>query len=300
LSNVTQNKKGTILKGIGGFYYIRDDEGLIHECKARGRFRNDNVTPIPGDHVIFSASEGVYGFIEEICERRNELSRPRVANINQVAIVISVYKPKADCLLCDKLIIQSKKADMIPLLVLNKCDAADDKSISAMRNEYQNVCTCVCVSASTGEGLDDLKKHLKGLSTCFAGQSAVGKSSILNALFPGLSLETGGLSKKTDRGRHTTRHAELLVMDDIFGMVVDTPGFSFLESADLQPEELSLYYEDMSPFVNNCHFTSCTHAHEPRCGVKDAVASGYISEGRYQRYLTILKELEEKRLREYD
>lgn len=300
MSNVIENKQGTILKGIGGFYYVRDKEGCIHECKARGRFRNDNVTPLPGDRVCFSTNEGAYGFIEEICERRNELSRPRVANIDQVAIVISVYKPKADCLLCDKLIVQSKKAGIIPLLVLNKCDAADDVSINTMRNEYQNVCTCVCVSAATGGGLDDLKKHMKGRSTCFAGQSAVGKSSILNALFPELSLETGGLSKKTDRGRHTTRHAELLVMDDISGMVVDTPGFSFLDSVDLLPEELSAYYDDMTPFLKDCRFTSCVHANEPNCGVKQAVADGFISEGRYQRYLTILKELKEKRLREYD
>jgi ribosome biogenesis GTPase len=297
---VTENNKGTIIKGIGGFYYVRDNEGRIHECKARGRFRNDNVTPLPGDRVLFSTSEGTYGFIEEVCERHNELCRPRVANIDQVAIVLSVHKPKADCLLCDKLIVQSKKADIIPLLVLNKCDTADDELINELRNEYKNVCDCVCVSAATGEGLEDLIKHLKGRSTCFAGQSAVGKSSILNSLFPGLLLETGGLSKKTDRGRHTTRHAELLVMDDISGMVVDTPGFSFLESANLQPEELCFYYDDMMPYVNNCRFTSCMHAHEPKCGVKEAVASGYISEGRYQRYLTILKELEEKRLREYD
>lgn len=300
MSNVSANKKGTIIKGIGGFYYVRDDDGQVHECKAKGRFRNDKVIPLPGDNVHFTTSEGTYGFIDEICERRNELHRPHVANIDQAAIVVSVQKPKADCLLCDKLIVQSKKAGILPFLVFNKCDAADDESISSLLKEYQGVCSCVLVSAATGEGLDDLKSHLKGRSTCFAGQSAVGKSSILNTLFPVLSLETGGLSKKTDRGRHTTRHAELLVMDDISGMVVDTPGFSFLENADLLPAELSFYYDDMSSYAQNCRFTSCLHAEEPKCGVKEAVAKGLISEGRYQRYLTILKELEEKRLHEYD
>ncbi len=300
MSNVSENRTGTILKGVGGFYYVRDAEGEVHECKARGRFRNDKVTPLPGDHVRFATNEGAYGSIEEICDRRNELHRPHVANIDQAAIVVSVQKPKADCLLCDKLIVQSKKAGILPFLVFNKCDAADDESISLLLKEYQSVCACVCVSATTGEGLDDLKSHLKSRSTCFAGQSAVGKSSILNTLFPGLSLETGGLSKKTDRGRHTTRHAELLVMDDISGMVVDTPGFSFLENADLLPSELGYYYDDMRPFVQNCRFTLCLHAEEPNCGVKEAVAKGLISEGRYRRYLTILKELEEKRLHEYD
>lgn len=299
MSNVS-NKTGKILKGIGGFYYVLDNEGQVHECKARGRFRNDNVTPLPGDQVQYSTNEGAYGSIDEICERRNELYRPRVANIDQAAIVVSVQKPKADCLLCDKLVVQSKKAKIEPLLVFNKCDSAIEAAINVLLNEYKNVCICVCVSAATGEGLEELKKYLKGRSTCFAGQSAVGKSSILNALFSELSLETGGLSKKTDRGRHTTRHAELLVIDDISGTVVDTPGFSFLESVDLQPEELFFYYDDMLPFAQNCRFNSCLHSKEPDCGVKEAVAKGLISEGRYLRYLTILKELEEKRLREYD
>ncbi len=298
--NVSENNTGTILKGIGGFYYVRDDAGQVCECKARGRFRNDRVVPLPGDRVLFTTNDGTYGFIEEICERRNELSRPRVANIDQAAIVVSVQKPKADCLLCDKLIVQSKKSAIKPLLIFNKCDNAEEETINFLIREYKEVCPCICVSAATKDGLDNLKSHLKGRCTCFAGQSAVGKSSILNALCPGLSLETGGLSKKTDRGKHTTRHAELLVLDDISGMVVDTPGFSFLESADLLPEELSLYYEDMQPFAHSCRFTSCLHAKEPDCGVKEAVSKGYISEGRYQRYLTILKELEEKRLREYD
>lgn len=295
-----RSKSGTILKGIGGFYYVRDADGNVHECKAKGSFRNDKLVPLPGDHVRFSAGDGVFGFIEEICERRNELKRPRVANIDQVAIVASVQKPKADCLLCDKLIVQSKLAGITPLLVFNKCDAADEDAAAALAREYQNACAYVFVSATAGDGLGALKERLRGRITCFAGQSAVGKSSLLNALFPGLSLETGGLSKKTDRGRHTTRHAELLVMRDIDGMAVDTPGFSFLENADLPPERLSRYYDDIRPFADGCRFLSCLHDREPQCGVKDAVARGDISEGRYQRYLTILKELQEKRLREYD
>ena len=295
-----QNKTGTIIKGIGGFYYVRDDEGHIYECKAKGSFRNDNMVPLPGDRVRCILSEGASAFIEEIFERRNELVRPRVANIDQAAIVVSVHKPKADLLLCDKLIVHCKHAEILPMLVLNKCDAADESAIQALIDEYKNACAYVCVSAATGDGLDHLKDHLKGKITCLAGQSAVGKSSILNALFPGLSLETGGLSKKTDRGRHTTRHTELLVMDDIAGMAVDTPGFSFLENANLAPEQLSLYYDDMRPYLDGCRFTSCLHDKEPQCGVKDAVNSGKMSEGRYQRYLTILKELQEKRLHEYD
>ncbi len=297
---MTQSKTGTIIKGIGGFYYVRDDEGNMIECKAKGSFRNDNTVPLPGDHVRCGISESAGGLIEEIFERRNELIRPRVANIDQAAIVVSVHKPKADLLLCDKLIVQSKQAGIFPLLVFNKCDAADEDAVQSLKGEYSNVCPYICVSAATGDGLDGLKKHLQGKTTCLAGQSAVGKSSILNALFPELSLETGSLSKKTDRGRHTTRHTELLVMADISGMVVDTPGFSFLENTNVIPEQLSHYYDDMRPFFEGCRFSSCLHDKEPQCGVKDALAEGGISEGRYQRYLTILKELQEKRLREYD
>ena len=297
---MSQSKTGTIIKGIGGFYYVREDDGSIHECKAKGSFRNDNMTPLPGDRVRFTICEGMSPLIEEIFERRNELARPRVANIDQVAIVISVHKPKADLLLCDKLIVHSRQAGITPLLVLNKCDTAGENAIKSHIEEYKNVCAYVCVSAANGDGLDVLKSHLKGKITCLAGQSAVGKSSLLNALFPGLSLETGGLSKKTDRGRHTTRHTELLVMADIEGMAVDTPGFSFLENAKIEPEQLSGFYDDMKPYSQECRFTSCLHDKEPGCGVKDAVNGGRINERRYQRYLTILKELQEKRLHEYD
>jgi len=297
---VTRSKNGTILKGIGGFYYVRDDEGVVQECKAKGSFRNEKLTPLPGDRVRISVSESGYGFIEEIFERRNELFRPRVANIDQAAIVVSAGKPKADCLLCDKMIIQCKNAGIRPLIVINKCDMADDKAVKVLTAQYENACPYVCVSALTGEGLGALKESLKGLTTCLAGQSAVGKSSLLNALFPVLALETGGLSKKTDRGRHTTRHAELLVMADISGMVVDTPGFSFLDSIDLPPEELDGYYDDMRPYITKCRFASCLHDKELECGVKDAVAKGKISRERYQRYIIILNELQEKRQHEYD
>ena len=294
-----QNKHGTILKGVGGFYYVRDANEEIIECKACGRFRKEGVTPLPGDHVIFSVNPEGTGYIESISPRRNELRRPRVANIDMVAIVMSLYKPKPDCLLCDKLIVEAKRSGILPLLVLNKSDAATSDYIE-LRDQYSGVCESLCVSAQTGDGLESLREQLKDRCTCFAGQSAVGKSSILNALFPWLGLEIGGLSKKTDRGKHTTRHAELLVMSDIRGMVVDTPGFSFLESGKLEPMELQQYYDDMLTFSGHCRFSSCLHADEPECGVKDAVEKGLINKQRYQRSLTILEELKDRRSREYD
>ncbi len=276
-----------------------DDSEHTHECKARGRFRNDGMTPLPGDFVSFSVSAGS-GFIEEILPRKNELKRPRVANVDMIAIVLSAHKPPADKLLCDKLIIYAKMSGIKPLLVINKCDAADNAYVAALREEYNGVCSSVCVSAASGEGLDLLKEELAGRCTCFAGQSATGKSSLLNALFSGLTLETGGLSKKVDRGRHTTRHAELMVLEGFSGTVVDTPGFSFLEANDIQPTELSALYDDIGAYAQQCRFVGCVHDREPQCGVKEAVASGQINESRYQRYLTILKELQDAKEKKYD
>lgn len=291
---------GRILKGVGGFYYVLDDTGAVHECKARGRFRLDGTTPLPGDIVCFSTQKDSYGFIEEIMQRRNELKRPRVANVDMVAIVVSAQKPQADKLLCDKLIVHLKRAGIRPLLVINKCDAAAPEAVDALEAEYRGVCPVVRVSALSGEGLPELKAALSGCCTCFAGQSAVGKSSLLNALFPRLSLETGGLSRKVDRGRHTTRHAELIVLDDFSGTVVDTPGFSFLEPESIEPEELGALYSDFEDHASRCRFNGCLHDKEPDCGVKEAVLKGMISEGRYQRYLTILEELQEMKEKRYD
>lgn len=292
--------KGKILKGVGGFYYVLDENNVIHECKARGRFRKDGVTPLPGDNVDFALEDGSYGFIEEIEPRKNELTRPRIANIDMAAIVVSATKPKIDYMLCDKLLVSINKVGIKPLLIINKCDTATEKQIEAIQCEYDNACDTLLVSAVTKDGLDQLKQKLSSCCTCFAGQSAAGKSSILNALFPDLDLATGGLSKKTARGKHTTRHAELLLLNDFSGTVVDTPGFSFFDNADIAPEELYQYYNDILPYTGQCKFSSCVHADEPVCSVKDALRQGKINNNRYQRYLELLKELQEKRLRQYD
>lgn len=292
----TQLLSGRIVKGIGGFYYIQDEQGDIHECKARGRFRKDGVTPLTGDNARFSLG----GFIEEIEPRKNELKRPKVVNIDTAAIVVSAAKPDVDYLLCDKLLISIKLEHIKPLIIINKCDVADIARIEEIKNEFKGACETVCVSAKSSEGLDVLRKLLSGGVTCFAGQSAVGKSSVINALFPSLGLKTGQLSKKAERGTHTTRQAELLVGEDFSGAIVDTPGFTFFDCADITPEKLSFYYEDMAPYREKCRFASCLHADEPDCAVKEAALGGHITQGRYKRYLQILKEIQEKRSRKYD
>ena len=261
--------KGQILKGVGGFYYVLGEDGCVYECKARGRFRKDGIVPLPGDFVRYNLDKG--GFIEEIEQRKNELIRPKVTNVDMLAIVVSAQKPKIDYLLCDKLIVSAKRIGIKPVMVINKCDAATEKQIGDIRKEYECACDTVCISTKTKQGFDSLEAHLKDHCTCLAGQSAAGKTSIINALFHSIDLETGGLSKKTDRGRHTTRHAELLLPDDFSGTIVDTPGFSFYDDDSITPEQLCSYYDDMLPYASDCRFTSCHHENEPDCAVKKAV-----------------------------
>ena len=288
---------GKILKGIGGFYTVYSEDGSEYECKACGRFRNEGETPLPGDDVEISPEALV---IEKILPRHSELKRPRVANVDAVAIVVSATKPKIDALLCDKLIISARRSGIYPLLVLNKCDTAQPEDINRIHEEYHNAVDVVCVSAKAGLGIDELKQRLAGHCVCFAGQSAVGKSSLLNAMFPEMELKTDGLSRKTDRGKHTTRHAELMMPAGFNGTVFDTPGFSFFESDEIPPEALWEYYADMRPYGGGCRYPSCLHAGEPGCGVYEALLRGEISQSRYQRYLELLKELKEKRDRKYD
>jgi ribosome biogenesis GTPase / thiamine phosphate phosphatase len=288
--------EGKIIRGIGGFYYLLDKCGEVHECRARGRFRKDGITPLVGDNVRFSSG----GFIEEILPRKNELLRPRVVNIEMAAVVVSADKPLIDYILCDKLLVSIKKEGIEPVIIINKCDIADDMHINSIESEYKNACNTLCVSAKTGKGLEQLKEMLSEKCTCLAGQSAAGKSSILNSLFPGMNLDTGGLSKKTERGMHTTRQTQLLIAEGFSGTVVDTPGFSSFEAADIEPQELSGYYGDMAGFAEGCRFRQCLHSDEPGCAVKDAVGKGLLSRTRYERYLEILKEIEEKRSCRYD
>jgi ribosome biogenesis GTPase len=288
---------GRILKGVGGFYTVLGADDKEYECRACGRFRNEGETPLPGDDVYFSPQTA---YVDKILPRRSELKRPRVANVDMVAIVASVDRPKIDALLCDKLIISARRSSVYPLLVINKCDAASPDDIEKICADYRGAADTLGVSARTGFGLEELRSRLSGRCVCFAGQSAVGKSSLLNAMFPGLTLKTDVLSKKTDRGKHTTRHAELLVPEGFYGTVVDTPGFSFFESDEIEPATLWKYYEDMRPFGGGCRYPSCLHAGEPDCGVKEALQRGEISPNRYARYLEILKELKEKRESKYD
>ena len=293
-------KTGIILKGVGGFYTVLSD-GMSFICKARGLFRKQNQTPIVGDNVSFSLNaDGETGYLLSIEARKNELIRPMVANIDKLFIVVSASKPAVDLLLVDKLLLCCEKLRIEPVLIINKCDDADAAAIDGIRKEYSLTGYRIyTVSAVTGDGIEALRSELQGSVVCFAGQSAVGKSSLLNALIPGMKLEVGELSRKTERGRHTTRHAELIPIGN-GGAVLDTPGFSLLENIECEPEEIKNLYPELRRHVFECRFSGCLHVSEPGCAVKEVIIGRDFDSERYNRYVRLVKEAMENRKHKYE
>ncbi len=254
-----------------------------------------------GDIVDFTEQSGeVNGFIEEIHERKNVLVRPPVSNIDNLVIVLSASKPEPDLLLVDKLILQAEINNISPVICLNKIDASKKKDAASDIKEQYAYYPFAAVSAGKNTGLESLAETLNGKTSAFTGQSAVGKSSILNVLGADLHLRTDGLSKKTSRGKHTTRQSELMYIADIDAFVIDTPGFSIFDSIEIEESDLASYYKEFISFAGKCRFLSCLHANEPDCAVKEAVMNGTIHPKRYDRYLQILELLREKRSKKYD
>ena len=291
--------KGRILKGIGGFYYIYGEDGAVYECRAKGKFRREGVKPMPGDFAEFTPPmQGAGGSVDEIFPRKNQLPRPMIANLDRLLIVVAAGEPEADLQLVDKLLLYARAHGIPAAIAVNKADQRPDPS--PILQEYAGSgAQLLEVSAREGRGLDAVKELLSGAFTCLAGQSAVGKSTLLNAIAPGLSLQTGELSRKTARGRHTTRHSELLLLPELDAIVADTPGFSILECMEMEPEELKDYYPEFLPFAGECRFDGCLHDREPQCRVKQVVAEGEVSAARYARYQKLLQELTERRENRY-
>ena len=251
--------------------------------------------------VDFSEQSGdLSGYIEEIHERKNLLTRPPVANIDNLVIVLAASKPEPDLLLVDKLILHAEINHIVPVICLNKMDAVKNADAALDFKEQYACYPFAAVSAGKNTGLDSLKAILSGKTSAFTGQSAVGKSSILNVLGADLHLKTDGMSKKTSRGKHTTRQSELMYLKDINALVIDTPGFSIFDAIEIDENDLASYYREFFPYAGKCRFLSCLHANEPECAVKDAVLKGFIHPKRYERYLQLLELLKEKRSKKYD
>ena len=309
-------KQGRIIKGIGGFYTVLLQDGSSCVCKARGLFRKQGVTPLIGDEVEIELNSSqarmdgraadeaaASGYLVRILPRRNELIRPAVANIDRLFVVIAASRPQPDLLLIDKLLLLCEKFNIEPVLIINKCDEASEADIESLKAEYEKTeYPIFTVSAETGEGLVALNEKLKGAVICLAGQSAVGKSSLLNALIPGIKLAVGGLSEKTERGRHTTRHTELIPLQETGGAVLDTPGFSFLDTLELDEAEIRLLYPELRGLEVDCRFNGCLHVTEPGCCVKKSLNGEKppIHKNRYERYVRLVNEAIERRKHKYD
>lgn len=281
--------EGTIVKGIGGFYYVDAPEGYF-ECRARGSFRKNGITPLVGDRAVISADrESMKGSVDEILPRKNFLLRPPVANVTQMAVVIAAANPRPNLYLTDKLLASAELAEIDTVICVNKTDVCDAEELCRI---YRSAGYCVIPTcAADGTNIDLLKEKLCGAVTVFAGNSGVGKSSILNCVTGSGSFETGEVSEKAERGRHTTRHAELVRLE-FGGYIIDTPGFGVIDVASLKPENCAELFREIAPLADGCRFGDCRHRAEPGCKVQDAVKCGKIAPSRHESYVRLLGEIE--------
>ncbi len=281
---------GIIIKGIGGFYYVKTSQGII-QCRARGVFRENNITPLVGDKVKIKISEeDGSGYVVDIGERKSQLLRPSVANVTQAIVVMSIKSPNINSWLLDKFLLMAEYEGLDVVICINKYDL--DKNLSEKYKEiYEKAGYRVLLtSCKLDLGMDDLRRELHGQISVFAGPSGVGKSSLLNKIDNRLNLETGDISNKTQRGKHTTRHTELLQLDDK-SYILDTPGFSSLNLDFIEDEnQVKDYFREIHKYGSDCRFMTCLHDKEPNCAVKDKVEEGLINEERYGNYLLLLNE----------
>jgi len=282
---------GVITKGIGGFYYVQTEDGLI-ECRARGKFRKMNISPQVGDNVEIKLSENeeFKGSIEEILPRKNIFIRPPVANIDNIVITFATASPEPNLLLVDKLTAAAVSMNVNCVICINKIDL-DDKKADEYKDAYEKAGFEVILASSLENiGTDLLKNVLKDKVSALAGNSGVGKSSLINTIDNNLNLKTGDLSHKIQRGRHTTRHSELFPLS-FGGFILDTPGFSSFDISLITQENPEMLFPEIAKYSHECRFTGCSHITEPECAVKKALEDGAIAQSRYESYKTLFEEL---------
>ena len=289
--------QGKIVKGIAGFYYVHVVEFGVYECKAKGIFRKDKKKPLVGDDVEIEVLSEVEktGSIINIFERKNELIRPAVANIDQALVVFAAAKPSPHFNLLDRFLVMMQTKEIPVILCFNKEDIASEEKLSELAEIYEKCgCQLIFVSAKEEKNMETLRRMLEGKTTAIAGPSGVGKSSIINFLNPKANMETGSISRKIERGKHTTRHSELFMIGED-SYIMDTPGFSSLYVNDFEKEELKYYFPEFELYEGQCRFNGCDHIHEPGCAVKEAVEKGKIHAVRYEDYKELYEELKNKR-----
>lgn len=289
--------QGKIVKGISGFYYVHVVGSGIYECKAKGIFRQQNIKPLVGDDVeirMISRCDHT-GNIESILPRKNALIRPAVANVDQALLIFAAASPEPNFQLLDRFLVMMAYQEIPVIICFNKCDLADGDRQERLREIYRGSgCELLFVSAREQQGLEGLSRTLADKTTTVAGPSGVGKSSLINLLAPQACMETGEISRKIERGRHTTRHAELIHVGDN-SYIMDTPGFSSMYLPGIEKEELQQYYPEFAAFEPECRFQGCSHIAEPDCGVRKALEGGEISPVRYENYCGLYRELKDKK-----
>lgn len=288
---------GKIIKGIAGFYYVHDGKSRVYECKAKGIFRNKKIKPLVGDDVEFSVldeEEGT-GSIDRILPRRNQLIRPAAANVDQAMVIFSITHPAPNLNLLDRFLVMMERQQVPVVICFNKVDLCGRELMDALGAIYSGAGYQVeFISTYDKRGMVQVRSRMKGKTTIFAGPSGVGKSSLTNELHPEAGMEISDISRKIERGKHTTRHSELFsVGEDTYMM--DTPGFSSMYVEDLRAEELKDYFPEFAAFEEDCRFLGCVHVGERVCGVKEALNQGRLSKSRYDNYLLMYQELKNKR-----
>lgn len=299
---------GVIVKALSGYYYVRSSDGDVDEetvqCRARGIFKKRGESPLVGDRVRYSLTENGEGTVEELLPRTSELIRPPVANVDLAILVFSVSEPDLNLQLLDKFLVHIEHAGIPALLCLSKQDleeegeeTAEAKAAAESVNRIYGALGYEVFGTSSrkGDGVEQLQERLRGHLAVFAGQSGVGKSSLLNAIVPGLDLETNEISSRLGRGKHTTRHVELINIGG--GLVADTPGFSQLDFHELGIQDLSYCFVEMRELSPSCKFRGCTHVHEPGCAVIAAVGEGTVAKSRYDHYLLFMEEMKDTKRR---
>lgn len=289
--------QGKIVKGIAGFYYVHIEGMGTFECKAKGIFRKESIKPLVGDNVRMSIldADAMEGNITEILPRQNALIRPAVANIDQALVIFAIVKPDPNCNLLDRFLVAMHRQGIESIICFNKQDIAAAEKKKYLQKAYETCgCQVLYVSAHENEGIEELKMLLHHKTTAVAGPSGVGKSSIINRLQSEICMQTGAISNKIARGKHTTRHSELIYIQD-GTYIMDTPGFSSLHIADMEKEELKQYYPEFADYESACRFQGCVHIHEPECAVRTALAEGRISEVRYRNYCLLYEELKQQK-----
>lgn len=284
---------GLITKGIGGFYYVLTEEGMI-EAKGRGIFKKDGITLAVGDIVEIEKTEEGKGVINSIHPRKNQFIRPPIVNVDTFIVVFAPAHPKPNYMLIDKFLIMAEMNGIEPILCLNKCDLVSEEEVEEIRKIYADIYPMLTISCHTGEGMDQLEKLVSGKKAALAGPSGVGKSTILNHLHPEAQMETGAVSEKTRRGKHTTRHVEIFQLKG-GGMIYDTPGFTSFEILEAEEDNLASLYPEMEQLQGSCRYDDCRHISEPECAVRDAVKSGQIHKRRYDSYIANLEEIRKRR-----